>query len=434
MRQRFRAFFQNNPLLKVTSQNSGGLLVKLFTGLAATKIIALFIGPSGMAFLGNLTNFQNLINNFSTLGLEKGAIRYSAEYKNNAERFGSFVSTLFFIGICTTFLLGIFLFFGNGFLNDLIFPERDFHFIFKTLAFILPLSMLNLFCLAILKGIGEFKKVILVNILTNLLNLALIALLVSQFGLEGALLAFIVLPSAILLITLGIANKKLRLIGSFRLKNVSRLFGKNLSHYALMTLVSSVTFPVVFLMVRNFIIAKIGLEEAGYWESLTRISNYYLLFIMSLLTLYILPKMAETDSGPGFRKIVFDFYKTVLPIFGIGLLLVYFLRFWIVKIVFSKEFLPMTELFLWQLVGDFVRVAAIVMTYQLHAKKMIWKFILSDLFLAGMTYLSSVFLISKIGLEGVTIAYAVTWTLYGLVILFIFRKVFLSKISNFGTN
>lgn len=427
MRQRFRAVFQNNPLLKVTSQNSGGILVKLFTGLATTKIIAIFIGPAGMAFLGNLTNFQSLINNFSTLGLEKGAIRYSAEYKNDSNRLASFVSTLFFIGICTTFILGVFLFFGSGILNDLIFPERDFQFVFKILAFILPLGMLNVFCLAILKGIGEFKKVIGINILSNLLNLAMIGILVSKYGLEGAMVAFIVLPSAILLITLGIANKKLRLIGNFRMSNISRLFGRNLSQYALMTLVSSITFPIVFLMVRNFIIDRIGLEEAGYWEALVRISSYYLLFIMSLLSLYILPKMAETNSDSGFRKIVFNFYKTILPIFGIGLLLVYFLRFWIVKIVFSEDFLPMTQLFLWQLVGDFIRVTAIVVSYQLHAKKMVWKFILSDLFLAAITYISSIYLISKIGLEGVTIAYAITWTLYGLVILFIFRKTFFYK-------
>ncbi|HET8838718.1 MAG TPA: O-antigen translocase [Flavobacteriaceae bacterium] len=427
MRQRLRAVFQNNPLLEVASQNSGGILVKLFTGLATSKIIAIFVGPSGMAWLGNLSNFQNVINNFSTAGLEKGAIRYCAEYKDDEQRLNSFVSTLFFIGISICLLLGILLFFGSEFLNKLIFPTKNFQFVFELLAFLLPLGMLNVYCLAILKGIGEFKKVILINIFSNLLNLALIALFVSQNGLDGAMLAYIILPSAILFVTLLVANKKLHLVGNFRLRNISKLFGKNLSQYALMTLVSSITFPVVFLMVRNFIIDRIGIEEAGFWEALVRISNYYLLFIMSLLSLYILPKMAETDSDSGFRKIVFDFYKSILPIFGIGLILVYFLRVWIVKIIFSDEFLPMTELFLWQLIGDFVRVAVIVITFQLHAKKMVWKFILSDLFLAAITYLSSVFLISKIGLEGVVVGYAITWTLYGIVILYIFRKVFFHK-------
>lgn len=427
MGNRFRNYFRNNSLLKVFSQNSAGVLVKLFTGLATSKIIAVFVGPTGMAFLGNLKNLQNVVNNFSTAGLEKGVIRYASEYKNKRERLNSFVSTLFFIGFCICFLLGIVLYFGRVWLNELIFPGRDFSYIFKILAFILPLGMLNVFCVAVLTGIGEFKKVIVINILGNILNLLLIGILVWQFGLDGALLTFIILPSALLFITLAMANKKLKLLSSFRLRNVSGIFGKNLSHYALMTLISSITFPVVFLMVRNFIIAEIGTEEAGYWEAISRISNYYLLFIMSFLSLYILPQMAATDTDSGFRKIVFDFYRTVLPIFGVGLLLIYFLRAPIIHIVFSKEFLPMEKLFQWQLFGDFIRVTVIVITYQLHAKKMVWKFILSDLFLAGMTYLSSIFLISRIGLEGVTVAYAITWALYGLVILFIFRRVFFQR-------
>lgn len=428
MSNRFREIFYNNPLLKVTAQNSAGVLVKLFTGLATSKIIAVYVGPTGMALLGNMRNVLNVINNFSTVGLEKGAIRYAAEYKNDKERLNSFVSTLFFIGICTTFLLGILLYFGSGFLNELIFPQRDFRYLFTMLAFILPLGMFNVFCLAILKGLGEFKKVIVINVWGNLLNLFLIGILVWQFGLDGALITFAVLPSAILFITLLMANKKLQFFQSFKIGNVSRLFNKNLSQYALMTLVSSITFPVVFLMVRNFIIERIGVEEAGYWEALTRLSNYYLLFIMSLLTLYVLPKLSETNKKSEFRKIVFDFYKTVLPLFGVGLIVIYVLRFWIIQLFLSEEFLPSASLFKWQLIGDFVRVAALVMTYQLHAKKMVWKFILSDLFLAAMTYISSVFLISRIGLEGVTIAYAITWTLYGLVILFIFRKVFFYKL------
>jgi len=426
MRKRIQEIFKNNTLLQVTSQNSVGILVKFFTGLATSKIIAIFVGPSGMALLGNLKNFQNVVNNFSAAGLENGAIRYAAEYKNNKEAFHQFISTLFFIGICVSILLGGVLYLGNNYLNNLIFPSRDFRYIFKLLAFILPLHMLNVYCLAILKGIGEFKKVIVINILTNILNLILIGGLVWQYGLNGAILTMIILPSSILFITLVLANKKLDLINQFSWKNVSRIVSNNLSHYSLMALVSSITFPIVFLLIRNTIIDQVGIEEAGYWEALTRISNYYLLFVMSLLTLYILPAMASEKTNEGFKKIVFNFYKTILPIFGTGLILLYFLRVWVVKIIYTEDFLPMISLFKWQLVGDFIRVAVIVITYQLHAKKMVWKFILTDLFLALTTYATSVILIKKIGLEGVTIAYAITWFIYSLVILFIFRKTFFS--------
>ncbi|WP_121667158.1 O-antigen translocase [Mesonia aquimarina] len=427
MKKRLLEIFQKNKLLKVTSQNSAGILVKLFTGLATSKIVAYFFGRSGMALLGNLKNFQSVVNSLSIGGLEKGAIRYSAEYKDDSKRLKSFVSTLLVIGISICFLLGIILFIGSSFFNQLIFPTKNFDYVFKLLAIILPLHMLNVYCLSILKGLGEFKKVIFINVFSNIINLALMGLLVWQYGFEGAILTVVILPSAILIITLIVANKKLDVIRNFRFINISRIFSKNLSHYALMTLISSVTFPIIFLLVRNFIIAEVGIDEAGYWEALNRISNYYLLFVMSLLSLYILPELAAAKTDDGFKAIIFNFYKTILPFFGIGLILIYIFRYWIVKVIYSEEFLPMISLFKWQLIGDFIRVSVIVITHQLHAKKMIWKFILSDMFLAATTYLSSVIFIKQLGLEGVTIAHTVTWFLYGLVILFIFRKTFLSK-------
>lgn len=419
--------FRTNFLLKLTWQNSIGILVKLFTGLAASKIVATYIGPSGMALLGNLRNTTNVVHQFSTGGLEEAAIRYTAEYKNKKERLASFVATLLFVGGCLSILVGLVLFFGRSFWNALLFPGKDFQFIFKIVAFLLPLSMLNFFSIALLKGLGEFKKVIWINLLTNLLNVLLIGLLVWQYGLEGALFTVVILPALALLITLSFAQKQLNLWSYFKWKNVSKLYRKNLSQYAVMTLISSLVFPIVYVSIRNTIIAEIGVEEAGYWEALTRMSNYYLLFVLSLLSLYVLPKLAETKTSEGFRKVVFQFYKNVLPFFVVGLVVIYLLRQWLVPVIFSKDFLPMKDLFFWQLVGDLLRVLALVISYQLRAKKMIWGFICTELFLAGFMYFSSVYLLNEIGLRGAVVAYALSWGAYGIVIIAIFRKVFFYK-------
>jgi PST family polysaccharide transporter len=197
---------------------------------------------------------------------------------------------------------------------------------------------------------------------------------------------------------------------------------KNLSQFAFMYLISGVSFPLVFLGIRNFLINNIGEVGAGYWESTIRISNYYLLFVLSLLNLYLLPKLAEAHSKQQFRDIIFSFYKQILPIFISGLLIVYVLRDWIVRLIFSEEFIPATDLFLWQMVGDFFRVLALVMVYQFHAKKMMWHFILTDLFLALSLYFSALYFISKVGLQGVVIGHAITYIIYFSIILFLFRK------------
>jgi PST family polysaccharide transporter len=189
-----------------------------------------------------------------------------------------------------------------------------------------------------------------------------------------------------------------------------------------MTLISSASFPLVFLGIRNFLIDTIGEVEAGYWESMIRISSYYLMFVLSLLNLYVLPKLANANSQKQFRGIVVSFYKQILPFFIVGLIVVYILREWIIKVVFSEAFLPATQLFFWQMLGDFFRILALVMVYQFHAKKMMWHYILTDLFLALCLYFSALFFIPKVGLEGVVIGHAFTYVIYFLIITTIFSK------------
>jgi PST family polysaccharide transporter len=59
-----------------------------------------------------------------------------------------------------------------------------------------------------------------------------------------------------------------------------------------MAFVSSVIGPIVFLAIRNYVIQTIGLQEAGYWEAISRISSYYLLFATTILSIYFLPKLS----------------------------------------------------------------------------------------------------------------------------------------------
>ena len=68
---------------------------------------------------------------------------------------------------------------------------------------------------------------------------------------------------------------------------------QNLSSYSLMALVSSVFGPLIFIAIRKYIIYNLSIEDAGFWEGMSRISSYYFLFITSILSIYFLPKNIE---------------------------------------------------------------------------------------------------------------------------------------------
>ncbi|HMQ43413.1 MAG TPA: O-antigen translocase, partial [Mariniflexile sp.] len=169
------------------------------------------------------------------------------------------------------------------------------------------------------------------------------------------------------------------------------------------------------------IIENVGYKDAGFWEAMTRISHYYLMSATSLMALYILPRFSEIDDVKEFRKEVFSFYKTVVPFMVVGLVLMYFLRSVIVSFIFSSEFKPVEELFLWQLLGDFVKVLSTVIAYQFLAKKMFWHYMLTEAFLVVILYTTSVYFIDLYDhVKGAVIAHFVSYVMYYCIILLIF--------------
>ena len=66
-------------MFKITSLNSFSVALKIGIGLITSKILAIFVGPSGMALVGNLRNFLTSLENISTLGFQNGIVKYTAE-------------------------------------------------------------------------------------------------------------------------------------------------------------------------------------------------------------------------------------------------------------------------------------------------------------------------------------------------------------------
>jgi len=60
--------------------------------------------------------------------------------------------------------------------------------------------------------------------------------------------------------------------------------------------------------------------------ALLLISNYYLMFVSSLIALYLLPRFAEIEGAKAFKKEVISFYKTIIPFLLGGLILIYILK------------------------------------------------------------------------------------------------------------
>lgn len=414
---------KRTPLFKVASLNSVSVILKIAIGVITSKVLAVFIGPSGLALTGNLKNFLTSVESIATLGFQNGIVKYVVDAKNDAVALKKILSTVFLSLLVVSIILSAFLFGFSHYLTLNVFGSNyNYSIVFKILALILPWYASTTYLIVILNGLGKFKKVIYVNILGNLTGLLFCIGAVYYYKTFGALLSIIVPPALLFFVAFYHVNKEISFFGNISRASFDWQVLKNLSSYSLMALVSSVFGSLVFLAIRNNIIEVLGIDSAGYWEAMTRISNYYLMFISTILTVYFFPKLAFSSSKKAVQNVVKSYYLSVVPIYIFGVIVLFFLRNFFIKLFFTKDFLPVSDLFFWQLLGDTFKVASLILGYQFYAKKLTVAFICTELFSLFLMFSFSHYFIISYGIVGVVMAHTLTYFIYLIVLLLYFRK------------
>ena len=148
-------------LFKITSLSSFSVLIKVGIGLVTSKLLAVFVGPSGMALVGNLRNFSSSVESISTLGFQNGIVKYVAESKEDKQQLQKIISTVFISLLIVAIFLSGSLYFCAGYWNQQFFGNHfEYEIVFKAIAVALPWFTISVFFLSVINGLGKFKEVI----------------------------------------------------------------------------------------------------------------------------------------------------------------------------------------------------------------------------------------------------------------------------------
>lgn len=418
----FKAILRT-PLFKATSLNSISVMTKILSGLVTSKILAVFIGPGGMALAGNFKNFITSVESIATLGFQNGIVKYIVESKDNPAQFRKVMSTVFISLLAVSFALSVVFFsFSAYWASTVLDNTPQYQNAFRILALVLPWYATSAFLIVVLNGLGKYRSVIYINIIGNVVGLLFCVAAVWYFKTMGALLSIIIPPTLLFFVAFYYLNKDIRFFDTIFRRDFNVQVLRNLSSYSLMALVSSVLGSWVLLAIRKNVIGVLGLEQAGYWEAMTRISNYYLMFISTILSVYFFPKLAFANNQKATKNVFWSYYKGILPLFTVGLFILFLMRFWVIRLVFTPDFLPVSELFLWQLLGDVFKAASLILGYQFFAKKLTTAFIATEIFSLAMMYGLSSYFITIFGIQGVVMGYALAYFIYWITLVVYFRK------------
>ena len=144
--------------------------------------------------------------------------------------------------------------------------------------------------------------------------------------------------------------------------------------------------------------------------------------ITQTLTIYLIPRFSELKSKLQIRKEIINTYKLVIPMLLVSFFVIFILRDFVINVLFSTEFNPMRELFLFQFIGDFFKIISWVISIQMISKAMFKTFFITEVSF-NLIYLGlSIMGIKSFGLIGVVYAFATNYFLYLILMIILFRK------------
>ena len=399
-------------LLKTSALNGVAVLIKTATMFILNKILAVYVGPSGYAAIGQFQNFIQMVTTFAGSAINTAVIKYTAEYHEDETKQRAIWKAAGSSVLIFSFIFSLIILIFQKQLSLYIFQTIEYQSVFVWFAVFLVLFNLNALFLAILNGKKEILKLVVANIAGSILSLLVTGFLAVQYHLYGALIALSIYQSIAFFVTLFLCYKA-------NWFNISYLFGKIEPHiakkfaaFALMALVSAVCVPLSQMAIRSYLSQEFGLNYAGYWEAMIRLSAAYLMLVTTTLGVYYLPRLAELTHLDEIKKEVYLGYKFIFPLAVIGGLSVYLLRDWIIALLFSQAFIPMRDLFLWQMIGDSFKIGSWILAYLMLCKAMTKLFITTEIIFA-LTSIALTYICTQVmGLKGVSIAHMLNYGMY----------------------
>ncbi|WP_316849735.1 O-antigen translocase [Pedobacter agri] len=416
-------------LIKTSILSGMITIIRVGSGFVVGKMIAVFTGPAGVAVIGQFVNFITIVFTFSNGAINSGVIKYAAEHEDDSTWLKQLFSTSLKISVFCSLGVGIIIVCFATYLSEKFFDSLIYVGPLRMLGITSILYSLNSLFISILNGKKEINKFTLVNTIGSIVGLVLTIILVFFFKIEGALYALILSQVVVFFITSVFITKCDWFSWSYFNHKFNKDIGIKLSHFSLMAIVSALTGPVSQIVLRKIIIGKTGIDDAGYWQGIMRISDGYLLLIITSLTTYYLPKLSSLKSDAELRKEILYGYKIVLPTVFVGCIVIYLMRFMLINTLYTSDFVPMEKLFLFQLLGDFFKVAAWMLGYLIVAKAMTKVYVIGEILFSILYVTLSYVFLRSYGIEGVAIGFAVNYFLYFIIILYLFRKLLFPNVK-----
>lgn len=399
----YRQIFRSSAVIGSAS------LINILVGIIKVKVLALLLGPAGIAIMGLYQSTMATATTLFGCGLEGSGVRQVAAAQNDKHLLALIRRSLEWASVLLGAAGMLLLWLLRESLSQWVFHDTTHASQIGWLGLGVFLSILVSAQTALLQGLRRIDDVARVNVLGAVLGAAAGVALIYLLGESGLHWFVIVAPAASLVFSFWYAARVPRHRLAYDWRALRRqwqvLFslGIPLMAAGLLTLITQ-------LVVRGWVIRDLGLDAGGYFQAAWSISMTYLGFVLAAMAVDYLPRL--TGVMPDYERaktLVNEQTEMALLMAAPVLLAMMTLAPWLIQLLYAASFAPAAEIFRWHVMGDIFKVIGWPMGFIVLAMGR------GDLFIAtqlnwNVIYLLSLWLgMKSMGLLGVGIAFLVAY-------------------------
>jgi PST family polysaccharide transporter len=395
--------------LVLGSSSAANMLVAVLR----VKLLALMIGPSGLAVLGTLAGIASSGTTLAAVGADISATRRLALARDNPDAIRRIRRVLLAIaalhGLAAVLLLVI----ASDEISRWAFGTTAYAFQVAVLGPAVALTLLAGLQIAVLQGLGRVSDIARVSLVSTLIGTAAALLAVWTWGIPGLVVVFLVQPA----VAAALAAHAYRASGEGR-EPSTRGGGlapewRSIIAAGAPFMLSSLALALLPLAVRVLVIHEAGLDAAGHFHAAWTMSVVYVGFLLSAMSADYYPRLTGLVADRrAATDLVNDQVQVSLAIGGPILLAMLAGAPWLIPLLYSQAFEPAAGVLVWQAFGNLMKIAAWPLAFIAMARGRSWQFIALDISWSAAFLLIVWLTLPVLGLDATGIAFAAACVLF----------------------
>ena len=414
----------HRKLFKAAALLGGSQVILTLIGMVRNKLMAVLLGPSGVGLSGLYTSITTLAGTLTNFGLGGSGIRQLAEANGAGDqvRVARTVivikRTVLVSSTVAALAVGIFC----RPISVATFGDAKYASGVALMGLVLVFSGVSFGQLAVLQGLQRMRALVNCQILGAVLG-SVVSVGIVWWLRERGVAWFLVTNAAFAVLASWWFVRQIKLVPVQVSLPETLQDVRQLARLGIGIVVMGLAGSFVAYLTRIIIIHKLGMPASGQYQAAFTLSSIYVGFILNAISTDFFPRLSSlAGNHPAANRLINEQIEIGLLLATPGIIATLVLAPWILRVLYTGDFVAAAGIVQWQVIGVFFRMVGSPLWHIQLAKGRGGLLVLTETLAAGVQILLNWFCIARWGLDGIGVGSLLFYLLQAIAMYWLCRR------------